>query len=124
MNVIVLTSEDIEALKSLALHADANPIELDTLRAMCEKKVKPIGDCPEFTRALSSGFRVVFSIEMQPAGVLQHLSISHTSKNRVIHPAEVEFIMRELGMGEDIHDCFNVWIEPDWPAVNVLRKKD
>jgi len=123
MSIIILTSEDIAALKSLAFYANEHLVDLSTLKAMCDGTVKPVGDSFEHVRELSSGLRAVFSLEEQPAGVMQHLSVSHKVRSRVVQPPVVELIMNELGMGNDLHDCFNVWVEEGWPAINILRMR-
>jgi hypothetical protein len=83
----------------------------------------PAGDYPDFKVLIPNGFRVVYSIEEQPIGWCGHLSVSVDSPEKVPGIPAVEAIMAEFGMGKDINNCLNVWIEETEPrAVNVLTK--
>jgi hypothetical protein len=84
----------------------------------------PAGDYPNHSMKISQGYRVVFSIEEQPVGWCKHLSVSVDAVGRLPCQEAVELIMKEFGMGNDIHDCLNIWIEKESQAVNVLTRKD
>jgi len=81
-------------------------------------ELPPVGDNPEHVVHLHDGYRVVFSYEEQPVGLCAHMSISIES-GHAPHPAAVETIMEEFGMGKNLRDCLQVWIEGN--SVNLLK---
>ena len=71
-----LTVLDKTKLHLLDQHARNNIVSLEDLFKMVEKKLPPVGSSQEFATDLSTGHRVVYSIENQPKGLVKHMSVS------------------------------------------------
>jgi hypothetical protein len=73
---------------------------------------------------LPIGFRVCFSIEEQPAGLVRHLSISVDNPGKILTAIAVMMIAKEFGFSEFPLQQGRVWVEefaPGEHAVNVCE---
>lgn len=80
--------------------AESNRIPIDALKkVVADPKAPAVGDQKERVILLPIGFRVVFSIEEQPAplGWSRHVSISVSRRGRFPHEAAVALILHEFG---------------------------
>jgi hypothetical protein len=93
----------------------------DMLQKVIAGDLPSAGDYPDFM-TMVKGLRCVFSYEEQPCGRCAHLSVS-SLPGSMPSVKQVEMVMEEFGMGDDIHDCINVWIEESggMTSANVLR---
>jgi hypothetical protein len=123
MRVLVIDEKAKEKISKLIDYANAHQYSMKDLKKVIFGDHPPAGDYPEHVIALHKGYKVVFSIEEQPVGLCKHLSISVDTKGKAPSVEAVELIMDEFGMGNDIHDCLNVWVEEEHQTVNVLTLK-
>jgi len=105
-------------------YATDHVLTLEQLQQAINGEIPPVGDNPEHVCHWGD-FRIVFSYEDQPVGRCAHISVSIQDDHRRLPlPADVSQILPLFGMGNDIHNCENVWIEDHFPAVNVIRRVD
>lgn len=107
-------------LRRLVEHAEKNVFTIDDLLNIKNGAEPPPGDREGFSCNIPIGFRVVFSIERQPIGMVRHLSVSVDSEKSLPHPHAVIEIMRELGFENLLEDCV-LDFKSDLSAVNILE---
>lgn len=101
-------------------HAKSNPYSLDKMKKVADGHLPPAGDYQDFVVDMGD-IRCVYSIEEQPCGTCAHLSVSSpTGDFPNPHDFEID-IMPLFGMGNDIHDCMNVWLEKTDDAINAIN---
>jgi len=121
MRVLILDDDAKKSIKKLMDYAHSHVLSLPMMQKTMTIELAPVGDIPDHVLYLHEGYRVVFSIETQSVGICKHLSISVRSNATHPHPAAVEQIMQEFGMGT-IKEALSVWIENETAAINVLTK--
>lgn len=120
----LLVDKDLtDQIDSLVAYAEKNPINMDYLLDQKNGEEKPPGDYAEYTRNLPFGYRVVFTVELQPAGKIRHLSMSVPEDGKLPNEFAVTEIMRLIGFQNELRKC-RVHIEdigPKRQAINVLE---
>jgi hypothetical protein len=122
MRALVVDEEAREAIARVRTHAEANVVSRRTVLALVEGLGEPAGDDPAFCCSIHDGFRVVFSIEDQPAGMVRHLSISiPDGKGKCPSPEAVQIIGNEFGFEGSILQ-WSIWLEEEGIiAVNAAQ---
>lgn len=82
----------------------------------------PVGDNPEHVVHIHDGYRVVYSISTLKSKKFHHLSISVNKKGKYPGIPDAQVIMDLFGMGKDVNDLDNVWLEKEMEAVNLLKE--
>ena len=116
MHAVVINKEPF---KDLIAQAKKNIVEVNERTI---KTLKPIGDNPKHVVYLGPHYKIVFSIERQPLGLIKHLSMSCMNRGGKL-PA-IEFVNQFLKiLGFEFPDVKKnqVWIEDD-NAINVAGK--
>jgi hypothetical protein len=75
---------------------------------------------------LPIGYRVTYTLEDQPIGRIEHISISVTRPGKMPNPVAVEMILEEFGM-RPLADSDSMWIEafePRREAINIAQRRD
>jgi len=95
----LLKSEEIHSkIEALIIYARENVISLDEM-IEAQAKNKPVGTTAERVLEFGDGYRVVFSLEDQPAGLAKHISVS---KDRMKLPLEdLLILIKEFGFQFD-----------------------
>lgn len=112
-----------ERIKEIIAYAEAHPMTKDDLKEIIDGKKRPAGDNKNHTMIIFNHYRVVYSQEIQLDGKrYHHLSVSVPKRAQGKMPAveAVELIMQEFGMGDNVHDCREIWNEDN--AINILKK--
>lgn len=119
---LLMTPEIEEAIKAVAVHAEAHPMTSEQM----ENGPAP-GDDPAYVVDIPFGFRAVFTVDEQPDGRrYRHLSLSVARLNRCPHPAAIEMLMPHFGMKRKLAEC-HVYLEqpidsqPEFTAVNIIE---
>jgi hypothetical protein len=105
--------------------AKANIVTTEQIQQMMRREIPSIGNSPECRMIIPIGYRVVYSIEAQPPGLCDHISVSVEDTNLDCLPSTiaVETIMQLFGMPKLV-DCIAQWVETinegDPKAINVL----
>lgn len=86
------------------------------------KDALPVGDNPEHVVHIHDGYRVVYSITVHNSKKYHHLSVSVGKKGNYPGIPDTQIIMDLFGMGKDINDLDNVWLEKEMEAVNLLKE--
>lgn len=123
MRPLIIGAVEKEAIKNLVDYAEKNPFSMDDLLDTLNKEMKPAGDMDRYSISLPVGYRVVYTIEHQPAGKVRHLSVSVDKPGNLPNPESLELIMHELGFNGLLYQC-NVSMEQigrQHQAVNVLE---
>jgi hypothetical protein len=87
------------------------------------KQAPPPGDNKNFVVEIPVGYRVVYTIEDQPAGKVRHLSVSVDKAGKVPSITAVQEIMRMIGFKGELNECkvdFERFSE-NQDAINVLE---
>ena len=123
----ILDDKGMAELRRIKANAEANPVSRETLKAMMEGMVDPVGDHEEYSCVLPVGFKIVYSIEEQPCGKCRHLSVRVQGgrNNRVPNEHMVGMVMKELGFKREVRECLKVWLDEEpVKCVNVLDLYD
>lgn len=123
MRLLQITDETKVDIKKVREYAEHNIVTLESLQAAIEDPLEciPVGDNPEHVVHIHDGYRVVYSIEQQPMGLLAHLSVSVEARNKYPNEAAVNLILKEFGMNE-VLESVNVWLDENSQSVNILQK--
>jgi hypothetical protein len=105
--------------------AKANIITIEQIGKMMRREIPSIGNLPECRMIIPFGYRVVYSIDAQPCGLCDHISVSveDDDLNCLPNAIAVETIMELFGMPRLV-ECIAQWVETinegDPKAINVL----
>ncbi len=116
MRPLIISEAVRENAAYLVAHARRNIVTEDELRKAI-KTGNAIGDDAAHRIEIPVGFRVVFSLEQQPAGLCRHLSVSVSGK-KYPHEAALKEIAALFGI--DATKAM-VWFEHHTRAVNLLQ---
>jgi hypothetical protein len=102
----LLIDKDLtDQIESLVEYAEKNQITMDYLLDQKNGEERPPGDFKEYTRILPFGYRIVFTIELQPAGKIRHLSISVDEDEKLPNETAVQEIMNLIGFKNELRKC-------------------
>jgi len=107
-------------IKQVVANAQLHPWTSDIMRRVMQGEYPPAGDYENLKIIIPVGYKAVFSLEEQPLGWCQHLSVSINTEGKLPSQEAIAVIMEEFGMGADLHDCISVWVDPDTQSINVL----
>jgi len=92
-------------LKRLREYAENNIIPLEQMEKLSKGEPAPIpGDNEEAIMLIAPNYRVVFSLEEHPKGVLRHMSVS-SSDNKAMPIEFLELICSQLGFSS-LDNCY------------------
>ncbi len=97
-----------EAIAKLREHAETNPLTPETLERLsrgfnpADPSTRPAPQLEQFIPLnfnveIPWGFKVTFTMEQQPVGLVRHISVSVDAPNRVPHPAAMQMLLEEFG---------------------------
>lgn len=120
MRPLIIDDEMKARIQRLIDAAQANRIDLPTLKKIAAGELPPPGDIPAHICFLPFGWKIVFTIEQQPNGWFLHMSVSVDSKDKVPNPIAVQEIATILGF-PSLDQCM-VYPEkfPGGTAINVM----
>ena len=123
MRPMIIDDNVKRKMEKLAAYAEAHIFSMDDLLDMVNKEKPPPGLDPNFQVEIPVGYKVVYSIEDQPAGKVRHLSVSVDAKGKLPSIPAVKEIMIMLGFTKEIEQCKVDLenLEEDHSAVNVLE---
>lgn len=140
MRVLVLSAEKQDELKAAVERAAAKPIPIEVVAAGAVERptteLKLADRKPGFSRPLSEavmiphGYMVAFSVEEQPGGLCNHLSVSVDKPGMLPSPDAVAMIADACGMEFEQNierGTVMVWLEefdPGHQAVNVVTVRE
>lgn len=121
------TKQAIERIKS---YAETHVYSMDDLLDIKNNEKDSIiaGDQEGFTCLLPFGYKVVFSMEDQPAGMVRHLSVSVDTEGKMPSQLVVSQIMKLIGFENSLTNLAKegyIHIEEigeNHHAINVLEK--
>lgn len=118
MRPLIIDDTVRAAVHKLIKHAEENPFTVDDLLDIKNGQQPPAGDREGFCCIIPFDYRVVYSIEMQPQGKAQHMSISVPVAGKYPSPWAVSMIGDLLGFA-DLEKC-HVWID-EADVINVVN---
>lgn len=124
MRVLIIGPKEKEKLQRLKEFAEANPIQYAEMMKIMNGKKNPVGDDPRFVAYIPEGFRVVYSVEAQKAGLMRHCSISVRGNGKLPNVAAVDELIKLLGFSGIHEGAANnayIWLENDDSAINILE---
>lgn len=132
MRPLIINAETRAAIAGAIKRAEAHPLPLAFVAAGAVEPAKTelrLADRkPGFERPASElvviphGYHVAFSVEEQPTGLCNHLSVSVDALGKLPSPEAVSLIAEEYGMTMVLGDTA-IWLEefePGHQAVNVV----
>jgi hypothetical protein len=134
--VMILSAAKLDEIKAAVARAVAKPISFETLKAgaiPAKFDVKLADRKPGFERPesehiyIDDGYRASFSVEEQPAGLCNHLSVSVDTPGRVPSQSAMSVLAEAYGMGSDAVEKGRVWVEefdPGHHAVNLVTLRE
>jgi hypothetical protein len=120
---LLIDSDITDQINSLVAYAEKNIIPMDYLLDQKNGEENPPGDFEEYTRHLPFGYRIVFTIEDQPAGKIRHLSMSVDEDEKLPNEHAVQEIMKLIGFHNPLLKCMVKLenISPARQAINILE---
>ena len=137
MRVLVITGETLAEIAEAVKRAEAHPLPLAFIKAGAvapgKTELNLADRKPGFERPLAEsvlipmGYRANFSVEEQPIGLCDHLSVSVDDPARVPSPDAVLLIAKAYGMApiDNLAEA-TVWLEefePGHRAVNLVTPR-
>lgn len=110
------TINEVEKVKKYALE---HPYDEKYREEVLAKKALPVGDNPDHVVHIHDGYRAVYSISLINSVKFHHLSISVETNYPDIRAAEL--ILELFGMGSNVMELDNVWLEEDVRALNFIK---
>ena len=126
MRPLIINQEIENQIKELVTYAEENPCSMDYLLDMANGVIEPVGNSKGHYALLPFGYKVVYSIELQPIGRIRHLSMSVNIAEKLPSVVAVQEIMKLLGFENELENC-KVALEPLSPnhnAINILELMD
>jgi hypothetical protein len=121
MRPLIIEEKISEGIAGLVAHAEKNPFSVDELLDIYNLEGAIPGTMEDFTLYIPCGYRIVFTIEEQPAGRIRHLSVSVDKEGKLPNVNAVLLIMGEIGFKKPLDEC-KVSIETitdNYQAINV-----
>jgi len=121
MSILIIDEQAKARITEVKEYAERNHYSIDDLLDIKNGAQEPPGDNGFYSCHLSEGYRVVYTIEDQPAiGLIRHMSIS---LNEQLPPVQaVKLIMEEFGFAKELEECFTFLEDtPTGKAINVLE---
>lgn len=121
MRPMLIGPDEKLAIEALIERAENSPFTIDDLLDMKNGAMAIAGDMGPFTIDIPFGYKVVFSHEQQPAGLVKHLSVSVPVVDKLPSRDSVVALMAEFGYKKPLQDT-NIWLEQlegGYGAVNV-----
>jgi hypothetical protein len=136
--VLFIGEAERAAIKAAVERARANPVPWESLQAIAlgdESPSLPLNERPKGTRELREKYpsqhlmlgtyQAAISFELQPAGLMRHLSVSSRLRGKVPGLEVMEMLVVEFGFsGWPLQRPSRVWMEefePKHHAVNVVE---
>lgn len=121
--ILIINDILIHKLQELKQYAEQHPLTMDDLLDIKNGDRPVPGDMKEFVCIISTGFKIVFTIEHQLNTHIRHLSMSVKTKGKLPNPHVVEKIINILGFKNKLYDCMLNLEEfrPGHHAINVLE---
>jgi hypothetical protein len=119
IRILQIDEKAKEAILKLKTYAENHKVNLEIIKQMASGIKQPVGDDSNFSCYLHDGFRIVYSIEEQPAGLFRHISISIDDLEKLPNVFATETIINEFGFKGTISNCDSVWIEENVPVITV-----
>jgi len=123
LRIINIDDYVLNEAKKVISYASEHPYDESYRILLKSGDVLPVGDNPDHVVHIHQGYRAVYSITTLDSKRYQHLSISVEEKGKYPGIPESEMILDLFGMGKDIHDLENVWMEEDVQAINFLKEE-
>lgn len=126
MSILVINEEIIKEIKKLVEYAEANILTIDDLLDIQNGDKEIVGNLEQHMIHIPMGYKIVYSVEMQPAGKCRHLSMSVNSKSGLPIPEAAKEIMQIIGYKNPLDKC-TIWMEDignNKKAINILEKID
>lgn len=123
MRVLIVDDKLKSDIEKVMAYAEDHQLTMDDLLDMYNGNMEIPGDIEDRNVRTESGYRMVYSIEEQPRGMMKHLSISVDVDCWLPNPVAVEEIMELFGFRGKINDC-KCYLEdygPNRKAINILE---
>lgn len=124
MRVLLIDKNAKHEAKKVIAYAEKNIVTLAKVKLMMARDLPPVGDNPNHIFHIHNGYRVVFSIEEQPFGLCNHISVSIESKHKYPNPHAIEEILKLLNMDCKLKNSLKIWQEEEWKAINIIQKRN
>jgi hypothetical protein len=101
--VLSIGNEERAILKKLKEHAEANIVPEENLNNR-----EAVGVDDNYVAKIPADFRVVFSLEQQPLGLMRHLSLSVSRPGRIPHLMSLQMIAENFDFRTDANESLDI----------------
>jgi len=122
---LILDTDSRAAIAQVLSHAARHPVTLATLQSTRDGLSQPVGDSPAHVCIVPLGYRCVFSMEEQTAGICRHLSVSVPGDGLLPNHAAFEALCSEFGFQTPDSlptTIYNEPISPGHHALNIIQR--
>src|SRR5690348_14897211 len=101
MRPLVIDEKAKAGIERVKAFANMRRFSIQDIQRIIDGKAPAPGDDENYRVEFFHGWKVVYTIEQQPLGLVHHISISVqpvNPKNPYPHPAAVEMILQEFGL--------------------------
>lgn len=123
MRPIIIDGRAKESIRAMVQFAKENPLTIDNVLDVANGQREAPGDMHGYRCYVDMGYKIVYSIEHTPIGLVQHLSMSVDTPGKAPSSEAVQLIMSEIGFHKQLGDC-QIWVEDiakDAVAINVVE---
>lgn len=122
MRPLIIDDNLSNRVSELIAYAEKHPYSMDDLLDIYNSQLEPPGDDPNRVINTDFGYRIVYSVELQPAGKVRHLSMSVNEDKVLPNKVAVDEIMKLFGFDESNRRMIAVKeISPNRNCVEVLE---
>jgi hypothetical protein len=122
MRLLQIGDETLKDIQKVINYANEHKFDKHQMKLVMGGDLKAAGLNPDYVVYIHEGYRVVYSLEEQPTGWCQHISISVERSNKYPHEIAMKMILEAFGMSGDFKKCLNIWLEKETESVNILQK--
>lgn len=134
MRALIISPAVEDEIAAIKKYAEQHPI--DPEKAIAHSKRDRAGfkrRMDAYTMFIPVGYQVTYSLEIQPPGLLRHISVSVSDRKTLPHPAAMTIICEAFGMGNlqaaldgtgPSLNLAKIWVEDfdnGHQAVNILQ---
>ena len=123
MRPLIIGDDERKKIRRLIDYAHKHIFDMKKMKKLTKGNIRPAGERKEFVIFLPIGFRIVYSLEEHPMGLMKHLSISVEAAGRYPSIEAVIMILKEFGFNSKIGDKNSkIYEEKEYESINRIER--